>query len=544
MFHQGDLQSGISLAIQQAKSVVCFVRDVNEESTTWEDEWLSNEPLATLLAQKSVALRLEAGSQEAGFLSAFCPIPKTPALVVIHNGQLKLCLLGGISHDDFISKLEGVLNPDTAGQSSASEDRAATEATVENPPEATTPVQFEPTSIADEPSTAQASTSPASPPSEGSLSPSTQPAPIRPAASTEPTPNTDLNSLFPDRAARLEADHQLTQEAEAAARAAKAAGKRKAVEEEISSAGSQDTRRLSYAAQEKMRKQAHQDELNRILQRVEADKKERKEREELRKRQREAELHEFAGADFATPASPVLEAAKRGSISGASRGPAPKSGDVCLRIRLLDGSQIREYFPPTATLQADVRPRVDWALSSGPGPSSSSSKPPPAPPYSFKHILAPLPNRTLGPSDETKPLNDLADVVPSATLVLVPVKNAVGTYSGLGGGYIGSIYVAMVQLYNMFVGLFATLLAPFARVRGGQEGGRGNGGATAGGAQDKQGQGKGSGREGRGEGGSGSGSGIRIRTLRDQGEKGNEYYNGNSLDFEPKPKKDDEDKDK
>lgn len=60
----------------------------------------------------------------------------------------------------------------------------------------------------------------------------------------------------------------------------------------------------------------------------------------------------------------------------------------------------------------------------------------------------------------------------------------------------------------------------------------------SGGAGDGQGQGKSS---GRGEGG--SESGIRIRTLRDQGETGNEYYNGNSLDFEPK-KEDGEDEGK
>ncbi|KAF4541387.1 UBX domain-containing protein [Lasiodiplodia theobromae] len=545
MFHQGDLQSGISLALQQAKSVVCFVRDASEESGTWEDEWLSSEPLATLLAQKTVALRLEAGSQEAGFLSAFCPIPKTPALVVIHNGQLKLCLLGEVSRDDFTSRLRAVLDPDVVEPSS---NMTATEATMDNTPDDVTPVQPESDSITNEPPAAQATTPPAISPTETSPSTSNPADSTQNAATSEPRSSADLNSLFPDRAARLEADHQVRQEAEAAARAAKAAGKRKAVDEEVASAGSKDSKQLSYAAQEKIRKQAQQDELNRILQRVEADKRERKEREELRKRQREAELHEFAGAEFAVPMSPVSETAKRASISGASRGPTAKSGDVCLRIRLLDGSQVREYFSPTATLQADVRPRVDWALSSGPGPSSSSSKAPSAPPYSFKHILAPLPNRTLSPSDETKPLNELPDIMPSATLVLVPVKNAVGAYSGLGGGYVGSIYVAMVQLYNMFAALLATFFAPFARGRGGQEGGSGDGGATVGGAQDGQGQGKSSGRVGGSTGangsGSGSGSGIRIRTLRDQGERGNEYYNGNSLDFEPKKENKEDEKDK
>ncbi|KAF4309541.1 UBX domain-containing protein [Botryosphaeria dothidea] len=535
MFYEGDLQSGISLAIQQAKSVVCFVRDTSEESTTWEHEWLCDEPIATILANKTVTLRLEAGSQEAGFLSAFCPIAKTPVLVVIHNGQLKLCLVGGISHEDFVSRLSGVLGAGVANQNSRPDETATTETRAETSQDTIPSIQPEPSVAPSEEPVIQATTEPTQ--AEDTPATSTQP-----AEAPERSPSTDYESLFPDRATRLEADHQLAREAEAAeaaARAAKAAGKRKAVDVEIASSGSKDPKQLSYAAQEKMRKQAQQTELNRILQRVEADKRERKEREELRKKQREAELREFSGAEFAaSPSPPAEQSAKRGSVSSISRGPAAKSGDVCLRIRLLDGSQIREYFPPSATLAADVRPRVDWALSSGPSSSSSSSsssKPPPAPPYSFKHVLAPLPNRTLGPSDEAKPLGELPDVVPSATLVLVPAKNAVTAYTGVGNGYIGSIYVAMLQMYNLFTTFLATFFAPFGRggggggggaaAAGGQEGGAGG----SGGAGDGQGQGKSS---GRGEGG--SESGIRIRTLRDQGETGNEYYNGNSLDFEPK----------
>lgn len=46
----------------------------------------TNKPTAQiseLLAAKSVALRLTAGTQEVGFLSSFCPINKVPTLVVI-----------------------------------------------------------------------------------------------------------------------------------------------------------------------------------------------------------------------------------------------------------------------------------------------------------------------------------------------------------------------------------------------------------------------------------------------------------------------------
>lgn len=39
--------------------------------------------LSSLLEQKAVLLRLEAGSTEAGFLSAFCSISNTPTFIVI-----------------------------------------------------------------------------------------------------------------------------------------------------------------------------------------------------------------------------------------------------------------------------------------------------------------------------------------------------------------------------------------------------------------------------------------------------------------------------
>jgi hypothetical protein len=39
--------------------------------------------ISQLLRDKSVVLRIQAGSQDAGFLSAFCPINEAPALVLI-----------------------------------------------------------------------------------------------------------------------------------------------------------------------------------------------------------------------------------------------------------------------------------------------------------------------------------------------------------------------------------------------------------------------------------------------------------------------------
>jgi hypothetical protein len=54
-------------------------------------------------------LRLEAGSTEAGFLSAFCTIEAIPTFVVIHNGQLQEQLTSGISQNDFINRVRKVL---------------------------------------------------------------------------------------------------------------------------------------------------------------------------------------------------------------------------------------------------------------------------------------------------------------------------------------------------------------------------------------------------------------------------------------------------
>ncbi|KAI6951524.1 hypothetical protein KC348_g80 [Hortaea werneckii] len=88
MFHEGDLSSGISTALQQQKLVLCFVReDGNEESDTWENNWLHQEdengtPFGERLVQKAVLLKIEHGSQEAGFLGAFCTIDNSPMIVM------------------------------------------------------------------------------------------------------------------------------------------------------------------------------------------------------------------------------------------------------------------------------------------------------------------------------------------------------------------------------------------------------------------------------------------------------------------------------
>ncbi|KAF2789663.1 hypothetical protein K505DRAFT_312742 [Melanomma pulvis-pyrius CBS 109.77] len=109
MFHEGSLQSGISLSIQEKKLVACFVRDDSQESAIWEDDWLQSGWISSLLEQKVVLLRLEAGSTEAGFLSAFCPIDTAPSFIIIQSGQLREQIMGGVGKDEFINRIRKVL---------------------------------------------------------------------------------------------------------------------------------------------------------------------------------------------------------------------------------------------------------------------------------------------------------------------------------------------------------------------------------------------------------------------------------------------------
>ncbi|KAF2877099.1 hypothetical protein BDV95DRAFT_138492 [Massariosphaeria phaeospora] len=229
MFHEGSLQSGIALAIQEKKLVACFVRDDGEESTAWESEWLQSGWVSSLLAQKAVLLRIEAGSTEAGFLSAFCPISTPPAFVVIENGQLREQLVSGIGQDEFINRVRVVLGASAI------------------------------------PTTQSAGASQRTPPTE-------------PAQASTPS----------RQATAPPAVEQSRREAPATAPSAKAKGKQKATPPEPKPAASTLTN-AKQSAQDALRKkkQEDKDELARIQARIQADKAERKAQAEARKAERE-----------------------------------------------------------------------------------------------------------------------------------------------------------------------------------------------------------------------------------------------------------------
>ena len=83
MFYSGDLQSGIALALQQSKSVACFITDEDVKSKEWEDSFLPDDSVATVLRRKAVTLRILADSQSAGFLKAYYPVHDVPSMIII-----------------------------------------------------------------------------------------------------------------------------------------------------------------------------------------------------------------------------------------------------------------------------------------------------------------------------------------------------------------------------------------------------------------------------------------------------------------------------
>ncbi|KAL4894168.1 hypothetical protein BDV59DRAFT_14784 [Aspergillus ambiguus] len=150
-FFSGSLQEGIALAVSQAKAVICFVRDDGETSSKWEDEYLSEGEFTELLATKSVLLRLPKDSQEAGFLTSFCPITKFPTVVVIKNGMLREYIVPEISRDDFRARLRATLDDSNTAEQAATASSSAPQSRPTAPTVSSARAPESPTSTPSEP---------------------------------------------------------------------------------------------------------------------------------------------------------------------------------------------------------------------------------------------------------------------------------------------------------------------------------------------------------------------------------------------------------
>jgi len=144
-----------------------------------------------------VALRLEAGSEEAGYLAQIFPLPQTPTIVIMKHGELKEYIAAGTSRDDFFRRVQNAFNATPAPAPAAAS------------------------------STAESSSSPAAHPSAAASSSSSAPAPAAAGISSSPENERSetVRRVLADRAAKLQAAKE---EAERRAKEERAQAKEKA----------------------------------------------------------------------------------------------------------------------------------------------------------------------------------------------------------------------------------------------------------------------------------------------------------------------------
>ncbi|KAJ6111702.1 hypothetical protein N7523_007763 [Penicillium sp. IBT 18751x] len=430
MFFQGSLQDGIALAVREAKAVVCFVRDDEQLSSKWEEEYLTDDEVAPVLDAKAVLLRLAAGTQEAGFLTTFCPIAKFPTVVVIKTGTLQEYLTPEVSKDELkrrlIAVLEGgrdILNTQQSQQSSP------------------VPTNSNTTTV---------------------------------ASSNAYTPITSIASNAPSRqtARQYPSDSQIFAQQSSQA----------------------STRTIGPSAQKPSEKSEPPKQ-----QPLKDSPKEKSKGKQPAAPVQKSQLK----ANKKPP--PAVEEPKR--QTPVPRGPPSQ---YRLQVRLFDGRSIRSSFTPTQTIRGDVRPWLD-------GEMGDDNRP-----YNLKHILTPLPNRTLSVAEESQTLQELS-LGSTATLVMVPVQTYTTAYASAGSlpaRGISAVYNVVSGVASTATGIVGSIFgygssAPASEVQS----------APSPPSQHAQRQ---------------RPTGMNIRTLRDQqNERGDsQFYNGNQLNFEPRTKED------
>jgi hypothetical protein len=461
-----------------------------------------------VIKSKTVLLRLDYGTKEASFLSAFCPIDEAPTLVIIHNGTVVDKLEGNLVYTEWAQRLLKACGSDAQGVD-------ASESTqTQQPTPATTNTNNETSEGAAVPLES----------ASGSVASSL------PGVPTEHQPE-NIQALLAERGQRLENERLRREGREKAERIARA----RAIREEQERAQSQTDKgkqraedpdsaknkaRVDWMQQQAKRKIEAKEEKQRIMARIEADKRERKNRETARKE---------AAAAMAGEPLPSQSSALPGS---SSTRPPPTSGTCALQVRLFDGSSIKGRFKHDSTLATAVR---EWIKETSPAGGADI-------PFNFRQILTPHPSRTIEISEETQTLSDVG-LMPTATLVLVPVAGFTEAYgSGGSNGIIGSAF----SLVNGAFGLAGSALGYVTGFgSGGGSGSQSGEGIYMGGTADEQEpsnvQGSRMANADSGTAQSGP-SRIRVKTMAEQraeSEKGAEFYNGNSLGTEGR-KDDDE----
>lgn len=301
MFYQGSLQEGISTAVSQQKIVLCFVMNDNEESQTWENEFLQDNSLKGLIEGQSVALRLAAGSESAGYLSQIFPLPQTPTVVIMKYGELKEYIAAGATKEDFIRRIQTAFNVSAPAPAPAGEPTAA-------------------------------------------AAPQARPSSPSPSSASDAERSETVRRALAERAAKLEAQRT---EAERKAQEQRAKDKGKAKAEAEAGADTHAARAHNQAELVRQRKQQEAEHRRRILKRIEDDRTERRLRAAEREQRRieGQQIGDVAAALVNTPESTLPSTTRTGNMTSIS-------------VRLLDGMTTRSRFKTTAPF-SDVRKWVD-----------------------------------------------------------------------------------------------------------------------------------------------------------------------------------------
>ncbi|PWY82254.1 hypothetical protein BO70DRAFT_336703 [Aspergillus heteromorphus CBS 117.55] len=185
-----------------------------------------------------------------------------------------------------------------------------------------------------------------------------------------------------------------------------------------------------------------------------------------------------------------------------------------LQVRLFDGRSVRGSFTPTQTIRADVRPWLETQMEDEKHP------------FNLKHIITPLPSRTITIAEEERTLEDLG-LGSTATLVMVPIQSYTEAYAGsaasLPARAASSAYGLVSSAVGTATGLVGSLFGygpapPANEAAPSTSASRST--SADGGSRPRP-----------------SGSrGPVIRTLSDQRNERDDkqFYNGNQLNFQPR----------
>ncbi|GLA80986.1 hypothetical protein AtubIFM56815_004618 [Aspergillus tubingensis] len=473
MFYTGSLQEGIAAAVAESKAVVCFVRDDEQTSTEWEESYFTFDEevfntLYTDVPASANAAQLSQLLQSRAVLLRFTKGSQEAGFLASFCPIVKFPTVVVIKN----GMMCDYLVPDISKEDFR--DRLLVKLD-----ESRAPVQQDVGSAdaggGEVPSAPVDSDAPAtvSPPAPEPVSSAPVPAPA-PAAEPAPTPAPSQPAPQPS-----------TTEPEQPRDAAIREGKRRVDDARAEQQRPSPTKKLQQQKQEPASKPTPRPVTQESKPKSKPTPKEK--------------------PSSVTPKEPATQPAER-------RPPSPPK-QYRLQVRLFDGSSVRSSFTPTQTIRNDVRPWLD-------GQMEERS------PYNLKHILTPLPNRTLTIADEEQTLAELG-LGSSANLVMVPIQSYTEAYSGAGASLPVRAVSSAYGLVSSAVGTATGLVGSFFGYGTTQS----SGNETTPAASTAS-----SGPHDAGRRRVNASRGPIIRTLRDAQNEGDDrqFYNGNQLNFQPR----------